>query len=380
MCLQAQPAQRPRGSRSTSVPRAAATYAGQLRVLLATTLRGLSWGLPAVGVELRNWRARACTITDSELRNDALSALDQKRGHAAGAALFAAIPHRRHNNLLRLLVAYETIWDYLDSASERAPAQRNGRQLHLALIDALEPDSQHAANDYYQHHPWGESSYLPALIAGCREWCLTLPGYQLARSTLVTEAWRAQVLALNHEHDDALRDAALRDWAHSEAPVAPELSWYELTGAASASLTIHALLALAAQARLSQAELVHVRDTYNPWISAATTMLDSFVDQLEDAASGSHSYIAHYPAPQTAIGRTGWLIQQSIQRARTLPDGKQHALIVAAMAAMYLSKDSAADPQLRAASSHLANAGGRLTLLLLPLLRIWRTAYRQRAA
>ena len=29
-------------------------------------------------------------------------------------------------------------------------------------------------------------------------------------------------------------------------------------------------------------------------------MLDSYVDQAEDAANGDHSYIAHYPTPELA--------------------------------------------------------------------------------
>lgn len=378
MCLQVPPTQLPSQAETTSVNRSAAVSAAHLRALLAAIFRGLTWGLPAISVELRNWRARASTIPDNDLRQDALSALDQKRGHAAGAALFAILPRDRHRNLLRLLVAYETIWDFLDSTSERAPEPHNGCQLHLALIDALDPSRPHA--DYYQHHPWAESSYLLGLVLSSRQWSSALPGYHQARDALITEARRAQVLALNHELDDARRDRLLREWAQREAPHVSSLAWYELTGAASASLMVHALLALAAQPHLSSpSEIAHLRRAY-PWISAATTMLDSFVDQLEDAANGNHSYIAHYASPEIAVTRTASLIKQSIQHAAALLNGERHVLIVAAMVAMYLSKDSADDPQLRAASHRLARAGGRLTRFLLPLLRIWRTAYHQRAA
>ncbi len=340
--------------------------------------RGLAWGLPAVAHELQLWRASASSIGDRDMRRDALSALDTKRGHAAGAALFAILPSHRDRNLLRLLVAYETIWDFLDTTSERAPDERNGRQLHLALIDALDPARR--PSDYYLYHPWDDGGYLAGLVETCRSCCLALPGYQRVAPALIAEAWRAQVLALNHQLDHARRDASLQQWSQDEAPLAPELAWYELSGAASASLTIHALLALAAQpACCSAIEITRVRDTYNPWISAATTMLDSYVDQLEDAANDDHSYIAHYPNPHTAVTRTRWLIQHSIARAKALPNGSRHAVIVAAMAAMYLSKESADDAQLRQDSRTLARAGGLLTRLLIPVVRLWRIAYNQRA-
>lgn len=313
------------------------------------------------------------------MRHHALSALDTKRGHSAGAALFAILPQRRDHSLLRLLVAYETIWDFLDTTSEHAPQEHNGRQLHLSLIDALAPTLSHSS--YYLHHPWQETRYLPRLVESCRTWCLELPGFKQTQAALIAEAWLGQVLALNHVPDVERREVLLQQWADTEAPRATDLAWYELGAAASASLTIHALLALASEKQnCSAAEIERVRGAYNPWISAATTMLDSFVDQIEDPINGDHSYVAHYPSPRAAVLRTHWLIGQSIERAQRLANGERHALIVAAMAAMYLSKDSARGQELGQASRMLARSGGRLTPLLLPLVRLWRIAYRQRAA
>lgn len=377
MWLQAPPAQ-PSNLPAPALSAAPLSTAGQLRALLAAIGRGLSWGLPKVTHELALWRANASSIRDPGMRADAISALDRKRGHAAGAALFAILPSRRDHNLLRLLVAYETIWDFLDTTSERAPDERNGRQLHLALIYALDPSRP--TSNYYLYHPWDDGGYLADLVAACRSCCTALPAYQQVRPALLIEAWRAQVLALNHQRNQPLRDASLRHWAQSQAPLAPEATWYELSGAASASLTIHALLALAAQPACGTVEITQVRDAYNPWISAATTMLDSYVDQLEDALNDDHSYVSHYPSPQAAVTRTSWLIQQSLSHAKSLPNGSRHTVIVAAMTAMYLCKESAYDARLRPGSRTLARSGGPLTSLLIPLVRLWRIAYHQRAA
>ncbi|HEV3322411.1 MAG TPA: DUF2600 family protein [Solirubrobacteraceae bacterium] len=354
--------------------------ARQLRVLIAAIVRELTWGLPAVAREARAWRSLALGIADAPTRRDALSALADKRGHTDGAALFTILPRAPDRNLLRLLVAYEIAWDFLDSINERGAAagQVNGMQLHLALVDALTPDATPA--DYYRHHPWpGDSGYLRTLVDACRRCCKGLPGYELVRQPAVEEAQRAQVLGINHELDPDRRDVTLREWAAQAFPISRDAEWFELSGAASASLTIHALLALAADPPDAESEIELVRRAYFPWISATTTMLDSYVDQLQDSASGDHSYVAHYSSSALCVKRIRELIERSLHEASALPDGERHTLIVACMAAMYLSKNSTSTPALHESTKELVKSGGALTRLLLPILRLWRIAYSQRS-
>ena len=154
--------------------------ARQLWVLGQAVVRELAWGLPAVAREVRGWRAMASAIPVAAIRQDALSSLDRKRGHTDGAALFCILPRARDPGLLRLLVAYEIMWDFLDSVNEHGAAegQANGRQLHLALIDALNPDAP--LSDYYRHHPWrDDGGYLNALVRSCQD---RLPATALIRA------------------------------------------------------------------------------------------------------------------------------------------------------------------------------------------------------
>ena len=254
------------------------------------------------------------------------------------------------------------------------------------------------------------SGYLRTLVDVCRTCCARLPSYECVRPLVVEEARRAQVLAINHDLDPAARDATLRAWVSRELPAEQEARWFELTGAASASLTVHVLLALGAEAACSQGDLARAQRAYFPWISAATTMLDSYVDQLEDAANGDHSYVAHYsppapaptrspaplrsdsfsrsrsrsdsfsrPAPAPIVERIRWLLARSFREAGALGDPELHVLIVACMVAMYLSKDSARSEELRAGTASLVRAGGSLTRVLLPILRLWRILYAQRS-
>jgi tetraprenyl-beta-curcumene synthase len=314
-------------------------------------------------------------IPDQPLREDALSALHRKRGQTDGAGLFSILPEARSLPFLRLLVAYQVIWDFLDSAHERAAETKNGIQLHTALVDALDPSR--TPRDYYRYHPSREDGgYLHELVRTCQENCSRLPGFQAVAPLIAQEARRAEVLALNHEADAAARDASLRAWATREFPDAGT-SWWELSGAASAGLTIFALLALAADGHTPERLLARTRGVYFPWATAAATMLDSYVDRAEDEASGDHSYVSHYATPERVIERVGELVEHSLLGSRELPNGERHTLIVACMVAMYLTKDAARTPAMRQHTDRIAASGGSLTRSLIPVLRLWRIAYAQ---
>src|SRR6267142_2766259 len=140
----------------------------QVLALLGAATRELLWGLRAVSRELDCWRTRAFRIPDAPIREDALRSIAHKRENAVGAALFWILPRRRDLNLLRLLVAYQVVWDFLDSVNEHAAraGTANGRQLHKALIEAVDPAAP--ISDYYRYHPWREDGgYLRTLVETC---------------------------------------------------------------------------------------------------------------------------------------------------------------------------------------------------------------------
>jgi tetraprenyl-beta-curcumene synthase len=329
--------------------------------------------MPAVSREAGIWRARALAIPDACLRADALASLAYKRDHTEGAALFSVLARRRDRQLLRLLVAYQVIWDFLDNASERAPAAANARQLHLALSDALDPDTP--ISDYYGHHPYKrDGGYLRALVGTCRQSCLALPSYRKVRRQMLAGVALCEVQSLNHDPDAQRRDARLRDWAESVPGAHPSLEWFELTAAASGFLP-HALLVLAAEPSCGESEVAETLAAYFPWVCAALTLLDSYNDWCADAAGGAHSYLSHYGDLGTGVQRLCEIVGQAARRARALPRGHRHAALVASMVAMHLSRTSAWTPAMRPHTRAIASAGGSLTRLLLPLARIWRASY-----
>jgi tetraprenyl-beta-curcumene synthase len=352
--------------------------------LARASARELIWGQRLVSREVESWHARAAQIPNAELRADALGALRRKRGNINGAALFWTLPDRRNPDLLAALVTYEILADFLDCVSERSAdlGIANGRQLHLALVEAFDAEGQ--MSDYYRcHHVRDDGGYVRALVGSCRAHCAALSGYEEARPFLSRAASLSSVLAINHEPDPAQREQALREWDDDrivERPVRGEHGWHERTAGASAWLTVLAILALAAEPRRAAREAARNYAAYLDWIAPAGAMLDSYGDIVEDAASGDHSYIAHYGSVELAVERVGELVRGSRREARALPDGARHAVIAACMIAFYLSKDSVRTPELRRGTRKLRHAGGPLVALLLPVLRIWRAAYRQRSA
>jgi tetraprenyl-beta-curcumene synthase len=341
--------------------------------------RELRWGLVGVRREVRRWRALAALIPDPDLRADALASLIDKRYYIDGAAMFWTLPSRRVNELLSLLVAYQTIANYLDYVSERGAELRgvSGGRLMLALVDAVDVDAP--LHDYYAEHPWtDDGGYLRELVLSCRSGCANLPGYARARPLLVREARRGYALELCHDPDARRRDAALERFAVEEFGSVPGASWFELAGSATSLLAVIAVLALAADETSTERDMQAALALYSPWVGSLSLMLDSYIDRVDDAASGNWSAVLYYADRQTANRRIAALLEHSLRDAARLRHGQRHVLIIAMMVAMYLTGDGATSGLNAVSTRRLRRAGGPLTMALVPILRCWRVLCRQR--
>jgi len=354
---------------------------GQAWALSVAVVREVGWGLRAVLAEVERWRACAEEIPDATIRADALAALEQKRPNTDGAALFWTVTKRRCPVLLRLLVAYEIMADFLDSMIEHGAHAGvvNGRQLHLALVEAV--DVNRPLSHYFRHHPWqDDGGYLAGLVQACRRCCAMLPSYAGVRPLLVRAAALAQVQGLSHELDLALREAILKEWAEHEVGEDCEIDWYESAGAASAWLSVLALMAVAAEPAPSAEHAIEVYLAYFPWFSLAATLLDSYGDLVEDEANNENSYIGYYGSLDEAVSRIDDVLRRATVEIYLLENGQRHAVILGAMVAMYLSKDSVVTLEMRPLSVRLMRSAGPLAALLVPVLRGWRIAYSLRGA
>ncbi len=350
--------------------------ARQALALAMAVMRELVWGLWWVLREVERWEGYAAAIPDATIRGDALAALEHKRPNTDGAALLWIIPAQRSPRLLRLLVAYEIMGDFLDSTVERGAhvGLINGRQLHMALVEAV--DIGRPVSDYYRHHPWrDDGGYLSRLVEACRSGCARLPSYETLRPLLIRAATLAQVQGLNHEPDIFLRQVILEAWATREAGADIGVDWYESAGAASAWLTVLALMAVAAEPSSTTVHAQNVFLAYFPWIALAATLLDGYDDLVEDRVNKTDSYLARYGSFDVVVQRIDELLRRATHEASSLPDGERHAVIVASMIALYLSKDSVRTFDMNPTSRMLLRSGGPLAILLGPVLRSWRLFY-----
>lgn len=349
--------------------------AAQAGALCSVAFRELRWVMPIVSDQVAACRDRASQMPPGPIRDDALSTLVDERFNTEGAALFATLPAMRNPALVRLLATFEIIWDFLDTVSERPCDDMvgNGLQMHRALADALDPGAP--IPDYFLLHPWrDDGGYLRWLVETCRAYAGALPSFDRVRPMALREAQRGAVSAVNHEPDSGMRDRRLIEFAERELPIVEELEWFELTGAASSSLTVHALLALAAEPDCTAADMDAVYHAYYPWISLASTMLDSYADFRDDMDTGAHSYVGHYGDLNAATVRIGEIVRRSARLAGDLPHGRRHLLIATGMVAMYLSKESARAPDMAWRSRTISRAPGPLPRTLQPILRVWRRA------
>ncbi|MCW2983230.1 MAG: hypothetical protein JWR63_800, partial [Conexibacter sp.] len=286
---------------------------GQLRTLTTSAARELGWGLRAVSAEVAGWRRRAMAVPDPSIRHHALAALSDKRPLLDGAALFWILPDRRRPELLRLLVAFQTLANFHDQASERAGGGGDASpgSSMVAFLEVVDVDRPLAS-----YHGDGRAAqdggYLHALAQTCRGVCGLLPHYRAAQGMLLLQAHRARSLDIEHDSDSRRRADGLKRFAALEFSGMIDVRWWEPAAGAASLLTAIVLLALAADEQTSEDDLRRAVDAYT-WVASVSSLLDNYIDQFEDATTGTHNYLAYYPGPDVAVDRIAILIGRALR-------------------------------------------------------------------
>lgn len=331
---------------------------------------------PRVTLELRRWRRSASRIADPELRRLALASLG-KRGNMEGAAAFATfVPWRLRGVVIRALVAFQAIYNYADILAEQPTDEpvQNARALHQALLVALDRSRRAPVGRSAVHHApptagRAGADYLAELIAACETASWQLPSYGAVAATVSTAAERIvafQSLSLG-------KGGELESWAEDQG-WGISFSWWEVAAAAGSSLPVHALIAAAASPELPAADVAAIEAAYFPCIGALHSLLDSLVDEHEDAATGQLRLLECYPSrPQAAEGLER-LAADALQAARGLPRGSDHALLVTAMACSYLAAPEASAGGAAGVSRRVTASLGALARPMLLVFKLRRLA------
>jgi tetraprenyl-beta-curcumene synthase len=299
-------------------------------------------------------------IPDPNLRTLALRALRDERGNLEGAAAYAAFTPRPYRvAVARAVIAFQAVYDYADAISEQPDCAhaRNTYQLHQALLVALAPGAAHL--DYYAYQDRrDDGGYLNCLVDKCRTALCLLPS--LPDVTLQMRRAASRIVTyqcLNHEAPVRTSNAFER-WSRKETNPESDLRWWETGAAAGSSLSVFALISAAARQILDTGHVAALESAYFPWIGSIHTLLDSLVDEREDAITSQHSLTARYTSHDETVQRLQALAVRASDHAKALPDGQDHMTILAAMVSFYLTSPQAKDPHIGRVSEQVLEALG----------------------
>lgn len=324
-------------------------------------------GFPDVKAQLRDYQ-QFLVSTPGPLAQQGLDSIRDKAFHCLGGSVYAQMaPGRHRKQILKFIIAFQTISDYLDNLCDRfgVQSEQSFRQLHLAMLDSLQPGAQ-GFSDYYAHFPQREDrGYLQRLVTDCRGALLGIPAFVGCKNR-VEELTKLYIDLQSYKHmERSLGEEALAAHYERQGSMFPGLHWWEYAAACGSTLGIFTMLA-------SQQDPEELWWAYMPWVNGFHILLDYYIDQEEDSQHDDMNLVSYYDSRDEQIRRLLWFYRRSQHVVRGLVDSRFHALILDGLLALYLSDAKARSSQLTDASLRLlrrANLRARVLERLARALR-----------
>jgi len=299
--------------------------------------------LPEVKDELERWRRKAEHVPDPELRKQAIDSMTRKQFHCQGGAVYAAANLPMRHVLIPLIVAFQTISDYLDNLCDRSTSldPDDFRLLHQSMLDAVDPNMP--LSDYCAlRKEHDDDGYLHALVRTCQSCVSLLPSYPAVREhvkQLVGLYGDLQVY--KHIRRDR-REPELLNWWERHRGRYPHLRWNEFAAATGSTLGVFCLFLAASGERLEPSSAEAVVRSYFPHICGLHILLDYLIDQEEDRRGGDLNFCSYYDSADTAADRISAIARFAREDALKLEHPDFHRMIIEGLLALYLS-----DPKVR---------------------------------
>lgn len=318
--------------------------------------------IPKVHRELAIWKRKAGDIPDEELRNQALLSIRHKTFHCEGGSILGLLSGEHSKQVIRFIVSYQTISDYLDNLCDRSISldPKDFRMLHQAMLDVFEPEKNQA--DYYacREHQ-GDGNYLADLVTACREELVALPSFKTIQPYLLNLAKRYTELQIHKHVVHEEREERLISWFEETAgPLKEEMSWYEYAACTGSTLGIFSLVAYAANdPGMTSRKAKRVYEGYFPWVQGLHILMDYFIDQKEDLEEGDLNFCTYYASDEEMLRRIGYFFRRAKRAIRSLPDKRFHRMITSGLLAIYLVDEKVSQhPLLRKQQFALFRFGG----------------------
>jgi tetraprenyl-beta-curcumene synthase len=294
--------------------------------------------LPRVTKYLELWKNEAEKIPDSELRKQALLSIATKKFHCEGGAIYGLLAREQIEPVIRFIVAYQTICDYLDNLCDRSTSldPADFQHLHQACFHALTPNA--SCINYYQfRQEQDDNGYLVKLVKECQCMLDRLPSY-LAIAPYLSELVDYYCDLQVHKHVRVVeRVPRLEAWFKAHRDRVPEMQWYEFSACAGSTLGIFCLVAYAADPNCDRELAIQVKNSYFPWVQGLHILLDYLIDREEDRSGGDLNFCNYYDSEQEIGERFIYFLQAADLSVDRLPNRNFHRAIVRALLGVYLA-------------------------------------------
>jgi tetraprenyl-beta-curcumene synthase len=347
------------------------------RDTFALIITGITYWLtiaPIARCEIRRWKRHARSIPDPMLRRHALEKLSNEALNPEAAAFFAVLaPKTNRLKLVRLIVAYQAMYDYLDAVNEEPTLSslRHGLQLHSALLDTVQLRRVSDA-DYTPDPHHDDGGYLNALINTCREGLDTFPSRVALTPALVVAAQRCGEAQARNHAVSLEGYPQLIDWSEKQSPRNSGYQWWEIAAAGISCLAIHALFAAAATPKRTSHEAQSIDTAYFPPICAISALLDSLIDLPHDANTINHSFAAHYATSSHAAERYAAILADADGQLSRLRHARRHRIILAGITGYYLSAPEARDKFAHTVTTRAIDTASPVIWPILAVMRVRR--------
>lgn len=296
---------------------------------------------PQVRRELKRWEQLAHDIPDSVLRSQALHKLNAERLNPEAAAFFAVLaPRLERARVVRLIVAFQLLYDYLDAVNELpacAPLEV-GLLLHRSLMSIIQPNQSGYCHPLNTTDEKG-AGYMCALVGTCRSVISTLPAV-IRLTPQLTLAINRVCEAQSHNHAVGPEgEHGLIGWCSANSSDTKYL-WWEIAAGGISCLGVHALFALAADPKSTASDAELLDAAYFPSVCALSALLDSLSDHYDDIGTANHSFTARYRDSIEATERFSAIAVEASELIVTLRHHHRHAIILTGIVAFYISSTS----------------------------------------
>ncbi len=294
--------------------------------------------LPLAHKELAFWKERAENIPNEELRRQALASVTEKAFHCEGGGILGLLAEEHVEEVIRFIVAYQTISDYLDNLCDRSTSSdsEDFRMIHQAMVDSLLLDSADT-NYYCLRDEQNDGGYLQHLVRTCQSVLKATTHYQLISDTLQElGGYYCDLQVYKHVNVEE-REELLKNWFHEHEEKVSKMEWYEFSACAGSTLGIFCLVAYAFGEQLTTEQIKQLRNGYFPYIQGLHILLDYFIDQEEDRREGDLNFCAYYPHQDTMLQRFSYFMEQADEQICNIPHAAFHRLINRGLIGIYLT-------------------------------------------